>query len=334
MILLIDGDVLAYMACKSREPPVGGFDEDVDYTEEEDLKYLEESWDNFKKLVSGILDNNWTSDYLMAVKSAFNFRNILYPDYKMNRHKDVSKANKFVPMIRKLAVKHGMAIEAFNCEADDFLRIWAEQALAANEEYTVVSIDKDLYCIPGRHYNPKKEETRVINKLDATRHFYEQLLKGDSVDNIPGIVGIGPKKAEKALASCENETEMQEVVVSMYMDAYALLWHDMLLSNGKMLYLKKTYDDFFRIDTWPVVQEILPSFLEKHRQVHLLLRSGGAESPASAPESPKATPGAPTAPRLRPPPLHAVVPASGPLPATQPSSESPKRFKIPGKQNA
>lgn len=256
MLALIDGDVIAYIACKKRESPANNFEEE--YSDKEDETYFEECWKNFKSLMSEILDRYWTCDYLMAVKSDRNFRNLLYPDYKMNRHKDVTKANKFVPLLRKRAVNEGMAVEAFGCEADDFLRIWAEQARMAGDPYIVVSIDKDLFCIQGNHYNPKTNKEQCITRFEATLHFYEQLLKGDSVDNIPGIPGIGPKKATAALESCVNEAEMQESVVNMYIEAYADSWYDMLLSNGRMLYLSKEYHDFFSLTSWPIVQELLP----------------------------------------------------------------------------
>ena len=80
MLLLIDGDVLAYMACAKRKPPdsLNDFEstDDVGYTAEEDAIYLQESWDNFLKLLNNIRDENWATDFLMAVKSVFNFRNI------------------------------------------------------------------------------------------------------------------------------------------------------------------------------------------------------------------------------------------------------------------
>jgi len=317
MLLLIDGDVLAYMACKERKPPKGGFDENTSYSLKEDEEYLEESWKNFLKLLDDICETHWSPDYLMAVKSSFNFRNLLYPDYKMNRHKDVSKANKFVPLIRKRAVEESLAIEAFNREADDFLRIWSYQAIAAGDAYTVVSIDKDLFCIPGKHYNPKTGLTRTIGHFEAKKHFYEQLLKGDNVDNIPGIPGIGPKKAEAALASCVNEHDMQESVVDMYINYYEERWYDMLLSNGKMLYLSKHYDDFFTISDWPVVAEILPFLLESLSDKPKEKKEEPLKIPTVTPKIPQ---------KLSTPTLSRVV-----KPLVETTETPTKKFKVPGK---
>jgi DNA polymerase-1 len=318
MLLLIDGDVLAYMACKERKSTKGGFDdEDASYSLKEDEDYLEESWKNFLKLLNDICETHWSPDYLMAVKSSFNFRNLLYSDYKMNRHKDMSKTNKFVTLIRKRAVEESLAIEAFNREADDFLRMWSHQATAAGDAYTVVSNDKDLFCIPGKHYNPKTGVTKTVGHFEAKKHFYEQLLKGDNVDNIPGIPGIGPKKAEAALFSCINENDMQEVVVDTYINYYEEKWYDMLLSNGKMLYLSKHYDDFFTISDWPVVAEILPFLVES-------LFKKPKEEKKEALNTPKITPRVP--PKFSPP-----VVSNNVKPSIETAEVSVKKFKVPGK---
>jgi hypothetical protein len=42
----------------------------------------------------------------------------------------------------------------------------------------------------------------------------------------------------------------------MYMDAFGESWYDYLLSNGKMLYLQKHADDYFKCSHWPIVQHL------------------------------------------------------------------------------
>jgi hypothetical protein len=260
MLAIIDGDVLAYLACKSRwrnekDQVVVVLDKDaVTFNTEDDRYYLQDSWENFKQLVAETVDLLFADDFVMAVKSDTNFRDDLYPLYKANRRKDPSKANNFVPHIRKLAVAEDLAIEATWREADDMLRIWAEQARAAGTDYVVVSVDKDLKCIPGTHYNIKKKEVFTITPEYALKFFYEQLLMGDPTDNIPGVPKIGPVKAHNFLISCNTEEEMQELVVEQYINAFGEDWYNQLLSNGKMLYLQKHEHDFFHLQDWPIAQ--------------------------------------------------------------------------------
>lgn len=270
MIALIDGDVLCYQACERRwssksmvdntiyiEMDSNGKVKPFEYTKEENRQYLEQCWKNFQSKLQDLLDSVFATDYLMAVKGPDNFRNLMYPGYKMNRHADPTKQNEFVPILRKLAVAEDFAVESYGREADDLLRIWAEEARAAGDPYIVCTIDKDLKCIPGNFYNMKHEEIIKISEEEAIRHYYEQLLKGDPTDNIPGVPRVGEVKAAKMLANCKTEEEFQEVVVSQYIAAYNEDWHNYLLSNGKMIYLQKSANDYFSLETWPIVKELL-----------------------------------------------------------------------------
>lgn len=285
MIAIIDGDVLAYSSCETRyEVPMNGtvkieLDEngrrkELVFSKQEDRKYLEKCWDKFQKNFQSLLDELWCTEYLMAVKAPGregvpdNYRNIMYSEYKMNRHKDPTKANKFVPVLRELATAEGMAVPAAGREADDLMRIWAEEARRDGDEYIICSIDKDLMCIPGKHYRmPVRDwmgniksggNTIEVSEEEAMRFYFEQLLKGDATDNIPGIPGVGPVKATKALAHCKTVEEFQESVVEQYFGFYGEKdWYNQLLSNGKMIYLQKHANDFFSIRDWPIVQELI-----------------------------------------------------------------------------
>ena len=271
MINLIDGDVLCYNACASRWAKTmsqrgdtniirldeGGKRVPVEYTKEEDQKFLEDSWNNLQRLFSELMETVYCSHYLMAVKGPDNYRNAMYPGYKMNRHADPLKQNVFVPVLRKLAVNSGIAVAAHGREADDLLRIWAEEAMAAGDDFVVSSIDKDLRCIPGKHYLMHKKELIVVTPEEARRHYYEQLLKGDPTDNIPGVPRVGEVKAAKLLEHCTTEEEFRECVVEQYLIAYGEEdWKQYLLSNGKMIHLQKGPTDYFKISDWEIVKEL------------------------------------------------------------------------------
>lgn len=277
VLLIIDGDVLCYQACKARwqdkvkyhtitdldgndqDVPIIELDENgkrkqLEYTKEEDARYLRACLENVKKDYQMLCDRFYATDILMAVKGEDNFRNLMYKDYKMNRHKDPNKQNSFVPILRKLLVHEDLAVEAHGREADDLMRVWAEEARSKGIDFIVCSIDKDLRCIPGTHYNMKKEELTEVSKEDAHRLFYEQLLKGDPTDNIPGIPRVGDVKARKLLSGVNTEREFQDIVVEEYMRAYEDEWREYLLANGKMLYLQKHLNDYFEVGHWDIVK--------------------------------------------------------------------------------
>jgi 5'-3' exonuclease len=272
MIAIIDGDVLAYQACRPRWEKKADIKNGIskilldgdgkrvplEFTKEEDRSYLEESWANFKDDLQKLLETVYCTDFLMAVKGDNNFRNTLYPDYKMNRHKDVNKQNLFVPTIRKLAVMEDLAIESTGCEADDLMCIWAHEAREVGEDYIICSIDKDLKCIPGRHYWMRRGHEKLfeMSEPEAIRFQYEQFLKGDPTDNILGVPRVGEVKAAKILAPYDTEEEFQECVVEQYMLAYGDEWEEQLIINGRLIYLQKHKYDFFSINNWPVVKSL------------------------------------------------------------------------------
>jgi 5'-3' exonuclease len=269
MKLIIDGDVLCYMACDPRwrekilkvnnveyvSLEANGRIRPPEFTIEEDEAYLKKSWKNLQNDLQSLFDTFFTNDHLTAVKGPGNFRNLIYEDYKLNRHQDPQIANKFVPTLREMCVRQDIAVKATGREADDLMRIWAEQCRQTGEDYVICTIDKDLRCIPGKYYNMKNKTLEDISEIEALRHFYEQLLKGDPVDHIPGLPGVGPKRATSILSGAFCEEDFQEIVVANYLEKYGEDWYSYLLSNGKMLYLQKHPEDYFKLD-WDIVKEL------------------------------------------------------------------------------
>lgn len=271
MLLLMDGDVLCYNACENKwkfkypgfpdkhvHLNADGSKAELVFTKAEEQRYLEKCWENFNTILREIKDTVFATEHLMAVKSEHNFRDEIYDMYKASRkNKPKDSQTAFVPILRQLAIHEGLAVEAKGREADDMLRIWSCEAKIAGDPFVVATNDKDMKCISGLFYDMKKKELLRISEEEATRHFYEQLLKGDPVDDIPGLPGIGPKKATGMLATALTETEFQEIVVGAYLAAFDEDWHGQLLSNGKMLYLQQHPEDYFKISQWPIVQELL-----------------------------------------------------------------------------
>lgn len=271
-LAIIDGDVLAYQACRPRWEKKADIregvahiplDEDgkrvpLEFDQEEDREYLEESWSNFKRDLQVLLESIYCKDFLMAVKGEDNFRNLIFPEYKMNRHKDPNKQNLFVPTIRKLAVMEDLAVESHGREADDLMSIWAHEAMKAGQDYIICSIDKDLKCIPGAHYFMRRNHEKVFHmtEIESLRFQYEQFLKGDSTDNILGVPRVGEIKARRILAPYYTEEEFQECVVEQYMLAYEDEWEVQLIINGRLIYLQKHWHDYFSINNWPVVKAL------------------------------------------------------------------------------
>jgi 5'-3' exonuclease len=276
-IAIIDGDVLCYLSFEPRwnynvdeqgnavsvyNHETGKFEKQLkEYTQEEDAQYLRETWERFKRKVQETCEEMYCDEYLMAVQGDDNFRCDMYDFYKKHQGRIGSKPSemsKLVPLLRKLAVQEDLAIASHGREADDYIRIWALECTAAGIDYIICSNDKDLKCIPGKHYNLKTHKHEDVDEAYGLRLYHEQLLMGDSIDNIPGIPGIGPKKAEKILRDCTTLEEFQIKVVETYMDSFGDNWKQHLLANGKLIHIQRHENDWFDLKDWPVVQSIAP----------------------------------------------------------------------------
>lgn len=183
------------------------------------------------------------SDMTMYLSGPENFRNgvaTLQP-YKGNRdklHKPVHG-----PKIREYMQRKYNAVVSENEEADDIVA-YSHYREYLRDPYgsVIVSVDKDLDMIPGLHYNFVKQEGYFVDDDEADKFFQLQLLMGDSTDNIPGVPGIGKKKAEKALAGVENPWD---VIADLYIQAYEEFWYEALLENGRLLWIRREPNEWW-----------------------------------------------------------------------------------------
>lgn len=137
--------------------------------------------------------------------SSKTFRNDIYPQYKANRPELPEDLRPQFPLTRDATNAFGVScLETPGYEADDIIATLAKRAVNMGGEVTIISSDKDLMQLVGngvRMRDPMKN--RIIDRdvvLEKFGVFPEkvidvQALSGDSVDNIPGAPGIGPKTA-------------------------------------------------------------------------------------------------------------------------------------------
>lgn len=227
MIALIDGDVLLYISIWGSETK-------------------QEARQKFDELFTSIIEDLFVKDYAMALGGPSNFRVTLYPEYKANRSKSKStRPEWFLDLKSDIANEYSSCILTDNCEADDMIRVWSNQCIKAEKDFVIVSVDKDLDCIAGKHYNPRKSILYTVEKDYAEKHYWTQILTGDSTDNIPGLPGIGPKKAEKIL---ELSNDYKKTVCKSYYEAYGEKGYEYLVANGRLIHIWRYLDDHFKIE--------------------------------------------------------------------------------------
>lgn len=145
-----------------------------------------------------------------AVKGKDNFRKEFYPQYKATRPNLDQEIRDKLNFLFKYAVDKG-ARPADGMEADDLVSIWAHESRDHGEQYVICGIDKDLLQIPGNHYNYGKDTWQFVDDDTAYYNLMLQCLTGDNSDNIPGLKGIGPKKAEKILKGVPTKRQWNRV---------------------------------------------------------------------------------------------------------------------------
>ena len=221
MIALIDADIVAYRIAYGCE------DEPEKIAIKKTSEFLED-------LLFTYTDAEDCEGYLTG-SSNYRFDIAKTAPYKGTR---VSEKPRHLGIIRQYMIDAWAFSVQEQQEADDAIGIRA-YALGEND-YVICSIDKDLDNIRGKHYNFVKNEAYYVTEEQAIKNFYRQLLTGDRVDNIPGISGIGPKKAEKILEDCVTEEELYSAVLKAY-DGNV----EYLTEQGQLLWIRRKENELW-----------------------------------------------------------------------------------------
>ena len=133
------------------------------------------------------------------------FRNEISPDYKANRPEPPEELAVQFPLVRQATKACNLdCIEMAGFEADDLIATYTRRAVEAGAEVTIISSDKDLMqlvsdrvtmldTIKNRRIGP--EQVKEKFGVPPEKVVEVQALAGDSIDNVPGIPGIGVKTA-------------------------------------------------------------------------------------------------------------------------------------------
>ena len=173
------------------------------------------------------LINREKPDYLAVAfdKGGSAERSDLFPDYKANRSETPEAIKIAVPYIQQLLeAMHIPIIEKAGFEADDIIGTLSKQAERQGFDVYMVTPDKDFAQLVSPHifmYRPSRMGNgieiwgvpEVQEKFEIERP--EQVIDflgmmGDSVDNIPGLPGVGEKTAKKFLAQYGSMEKLLE----------------------------------------------------------------------------------------------------------------------------
>ena len=233
------------------------------------------------------------------------FRNQMYDQYKANRPPPPPELVPQFPLIRDATRAFSIpCIEEEGLEADDIIACYAKAALEQGWQVTIVSSDKDLMQL----IEPPVDGRGGLDMLDTMRDRrigIEQVIEkfgvppaqlgdvlalmGDSVDNIPGVPGIGPKTASKLI---QEFGDLESVLVAAP-DMKPSKMRDNLIEHADKARLSRELvrlicdaplqDPLDDLALKGIPEEPLREFLEHHGFRTLLARLGGQGQASAMP---------------------------------------------------
>jgi 5'-3' exonuclease len=217
MVVLFDADSLIFSSCykKKESPEDDGFNH-----------VLEDCIVKFDEVFMSIINHLEYIYEITEVKtfsgSKGNFRKYISPKYKANRN-----YNALPPLLNDM---HDFVKEQYNsiwgygCETDDVVaKYWFELSKSiGRDNVIIVSIDKDYKQFPCLMYNYhfKHKVIYDITEQEALYNFYEQMIIGDTADNVNYCKGYGKKYAEKYLGDCESKYSYVRKIYELFKIIY------------------------------------------------------------------------------------------------------------------
>ncbi|HXS38789.1 MAG TPA: DNA polymerase I [Stellaceae bacterium] len=153
------------------------------------------------------------ADHIAVVfdSAATTFRNRLYDQYKANRPELPPDLVPQFKLVRAATDALSICrIEQPDYEADDLIATYAREGAARGATVTIVSSDKDMMqLISDRIAMLDPIKMKPIGEAEVREKFgvgpdkviEVQALIGDSVDNVPGVPGIGAKTAAELITA-------------------------------------------------------------------------------------------------------------------------------------
>ncbi len=261
--------------------------------------------------------------------SSKSFRNDIYDLYKANRPEPPEDLRPQFPLIRDATRAFSLpCIETEGYEADDLIASYTEAAVAAGWDVTIVSSDKDLMQLI-REPAGGAPQVDMLDTMKNVRLGLEAVdekfgvapdlvgdvlaLMGDSVDNVPGVRGVGPKTATKLIV---EYGDLEKVLAGAdTMKASKL--RDNLIEHADMARLSRVLVELKRDCALPdplddlklgaIPPEPLKLFLDEHGFRSLSAKLDLGATPGGPPTFPR--PGAaPAAPSIAAPSTPALPP--------------------------
>ena len=201
----------------------------------------------FFNMILPILASARSGDKFVCIfdASRITFRQDIYPQYKMNRSETPADLITQGQMIQSGLMAIGMPVLCVpGVEADDVIATLATQNCTQTDATRIITSDKDLMQLVSNcvylYDGMKSREIRAPQVLEKFGVRPDQVidvqsLMGDSSDNVPGVPGIGPKKAAELINQFGTLDNLYANLDDVKNERIRTLLHD----NREMAYISK-----------------------------------------------------------------------------------------------
>jgi 5'-3' exonuclease len=217
MIVLFDADSLIFASCyRTRKNNEKHKDKYIRNINDATNKFDEQ----FMKIINDISEVYDVHSVITFNGSKGNFRKKITPVYKANR-----KKQDLPPLLHELHdyVKDNYnSVYGYGVETDDLVaKNWHEiQEQLGREEVLICSIDKDYKQFNCLIWNYHKKILLDISQQEALYNFYEQMITGDTADNVNYFKGKGKKFAQNYYKGCTTKYQYTKKLYQLFQQQY------------------------------------------------------------------------------------------------------------------
>ena len=182
---------------------------------------------NLGRMIDNILAESDAVRFAAALDADTNFRKALYPPYKGERSPKPDELARLLEEAPDLFKSRGAELYvADDHEADDVLGTLADRMLPFGWRTVIVTGDTDLFSMvsegeggagvyvyrEGKVYGPKEVMEHKKYGVAPIKIPLFKALSGDTSDNIPGVMGVGPVAARQICAKVSTVRKLYDGV--------------------------------------------------------------------------------------------------------------------------
>ncbi len=208
MIVLFDADSLVYSSCCGvddiLDEAIGKFDQ------------------IFMSIVNRLEETYEIEKVITFNNSKGNFRKLLDPNYKANRKKQ--EHPKLLNEMHEHIAEIYSTKNSYGVETDDLVATYWKTLSdeLGRDNVIIVSIDKDYRQFPCLIYNYHYNHQCIYNitPYEALFNFYEQMIVGDSADNVNYCKGYGKAYAKRLFKNCKTHYQFTKKTYELFKTIY------------------------------------------------------------------------------------------------------------------